>query len=72
MKSNLMLDEIQVTVIYSRTSLVAVMSECCVERVICKSWTGLCSGTLVNSADPNQGSNEIVINSGPFPLAYTQ
>ena len=50
MKSNGSLDEIQVTVIYSRAILVAVMSECCVKRVICKTWTG----TLANSADPDQ------------------
>ena len=37
-------------VIYSRAFLVAVTSECRVKRVICKTWTG----TLANSADPNQ------------------
>ena len=42
--------EIQVTVIYSRANLVVVISECRVKRVICKTWTG----TLANSADPDQ------------------
>ena len=42
--------EIQVTVIYSRAILVVVTSECRVKRVICKTWTG----TLANSADPDQ------------------
>ena len=42
--------EIQVTVIYSRAILVAVTSECSVKRFICKTWTG----TLANSADPDQ------------------
>ena len=40
----------QITVIYSRTILVAVMSECSGKRVICRTWTG----TLTNSADPDQ------------------
>ena len=42
--------KIQVRVIYSHAVLVAVMSECCVKRVICKIRTG----TLANSADPDQ------------------
>ena len=50
----LCLHEIQVTVICSRTSLVGVMSESCIKRVICKTWTGLSAGALANSADPDQ------------------
>ena len=42
--------ETQVTVIYSRASLVAVTSAWRVKRVICKTWTG----TRANSADPDQ------------------
>ena len=37
-------------IIYSHAFLVAVMSECRVKRVICKTWTG----TLANSTDPDQ------------------
>ena len=40
-------------VIYSHTILVAVMSECRVMRIICKTWTG----TLPNSTDPDQDQN---------------
>ena len=39
MKSNLALDEIQVTVTYSRAILVTVTSECRVKRVVSKTWT---------------------------------
>ena len=42
--------KIQVMAIYSHAILVTVTSECQVKRVICKTWTG----TLANSADPNQ------------------
>ena len=45
---------IQVTVIDSRAILVAVTSECCAKRVICKTWTGLSAGTLANNADSDQ------------------
>ena len=37
-------------VIYSHTILVTVISECCVKRVNCKTWTG----TSTNSADLDQ------------------
>ena len=37
--------EIQVTVIYSRAILAALMSECHVKKVICKTWIG----TLANN-----------------------
>ena len=43
-----------VTLIYSRAILVPVSSECCVMRIICKTWTGYSAGTSANSADPNQ------------------
>ena len=63
--------EIQVMVIISRATLVAVTSECRVKRVICKTWTGI----LANSAEravwsgyvlfvlriPGYGLNEIVL-----------
>ena len=42
--------EIQITVICSCAILCSVKSECCVTQFICKTWTG----TLVNSADPDQ------------------
>ena len=42
--------KIQLTVIYSHVILVTVTSGCHVKRVICKTWTG----TLANSADPDQ------------------
>ena len=44
--------EIQVTIIYSRARLVNVTSESSVKRVIYETWTG----TLANSADPDQMS----------------
>ena len=50
MYSNRARDEIQVAVIYSRAILVALTSECRVQRAISKTWTG----TLANSADPDQ------------------
>ena len=50
MQSNRALDEIQVTVIYSRAIPVAVTLECRVKRLICKTWTG----TSANRADPDQ------------------
>ena len=34
--------------------LVDVTSECCVQRVFCKTWTGLSAGTLANSAGSDQ------------------
>ena len=42
--------EIQGPFIYSRAILVTVTSEYRVKRIICKTWTG----TLANSADPDQ------------------
>ena len=45
--------EIQETVIYSRAIFVAVKTECRVKMIICKTWTG----TLANSADPDQTSS---------------
>ena len=52
--------EIQVMVIYSRAVLVAVTSECCVNRVICKTWTE----ALVNSADPDQTPQNAASDQG--------
>ena len=48
----LLTDEIKsrVVVIYNR-AIVAVTSEWCVN---CNTWTGLNTGTLANSADPDQ------------------
>ena len=53
MQSNGALDKSQVTVSYSRATLVAVKiekGENSVKRVICKTWTG----TLAYSADPDR------------------
>ena len=50
MKSNNAFYEIQVVIINSRAIVATVTSECCVKRVICKTWTG----TLANSADQDQ------------------
>ena len=66
-----MLDEIQITVIYSRAILVAVMSECCVNRVICKIWTGT-FGTLANSADPDQTPQNVASDQGLHCLLKLQ
>ena len=49
-------NEIQITVMYSRTFLVAVTSESCVKRVICKTGNGPSAWTLVKSADQDQTS----------------
>ena len=51
-------------VIESRASRVAVTSECCVKRVICKTQTGLSFGSLANSADPDQTSQNMASNQG--------
>ena len=47
-------------VIYSRAILVAVTSECGVKRAICKTWTG----TLANSADPDQTPQNAASDQG--------
>ena len=59
-----MLDEIHVTVIYSCAILVAVTSECSV--VICKTWTG----TLANSADPDEMSQNSASDQSLHSLFY--
>ena len=41
-------------VIYSSTILVTMTSECCIKRVVYKTWTGLSAGILANSVDPDQ------------------
>ena len=55
-----MLDEIQVTVIYSYAILIAVTSECSVRRIICKTWTK----TLANSADSDQMPQNMASDQG--------
>ena len=54
--ANAMRAEIHVTVIYSRTILVAMTSEYRIKRVICKTWTV----TFANSADPDQTPQKAV------------
>ena len=54
--------------IYSHTSLVAVISECRVKRVICKTWTG----TLANSADPDQMPQNVASDQGLHCLLKLQ
>ena len=44
----------KLTVIYNCAILVAVNSEHCVKRVICKTWTRFSGGSLANSADADQ------------------
>ena len=60
--------ESQVTVIYSRAVLVIVTLECHVKRVICKTWTG----TLANSADPYQISQNAASDQGLHCLLKVQ
>ena len=50
--------EIQVMVDYSRAFLVG--SECCVKRVVCKTWIG----TLASSADPDQTPQNATFDQG--------
>ena len=64
MYSNRALDEIQITLIYSRAILVAVTSVCNVKGVLCKTWTG----TLANSADPDQMQQNAASNQGLYCL----
>ena len=59
---------IQMTVIDSYAILVAVMSECWVKRVICKTWTGLSAGTMANSADPDQMPQNAASDQGLHAL----
>ena len=67
MKSDRLFVQNQLMVIYSHAILVAVMSECRVKRVICKTLTG----TLTNSADPDQMlQNAALIRVGTVCLNY--
>ena len=68
MKSNRALNEIHVMVIYSRDILVIVTSECHVKRVIYKTWTG----TLANSADPDQTPQNAASDQGLHCLLKLQ
>ena len=61
-------DEIQVTVIDSCTCLVAVMSQCSVKRIICKSMTGI----LTNSEDPDQTPQNAASDQGLHCLLKLQ
>ena len=65
---NQSLYEIQVTINYSRGSLVAVTSECHAKRIICKTWTGI----WVNRADPDQMPQNAASNQGLHCLLKLQ
>ena len=69
MKSNRALDEIQVTVIYSRAILVARQSA--VESVFCKTWT-VTFETLANNADPDQTPQKVASDQGLHCLLKLQ
>ena len=60
MYSNRALDEIPLSVIYSRAIPVAVMTECSMKRVICKTWTG----TSANCADQDQTPQNAASDQG--------
>ena len=60
--------EIQVTVIYCCAILVTVTSECHAKRVLCKTLTG----TLANSADPNQTPQSAASDQGLHCLLILQ
>ena len=62
------IDQCQATVIYSRAILVTVTSESSVKRVICKTWTG----TLANSADPDQTPQNAASGQGLHCLLKLQ
>ena len=57
-------NEIQVTVIYSRTILVAVAPDCCVKMVICKTWTWFSDGTdpvrTLQNVESDQGLHSLL------------
>ena len=53
---------------YSHIILVVVMSERCVKRVICKTWTG----TFANSADPDQMPQNVASDQGLHCLLKLQ
>ena len=60
--------KIQVTAIYSRAILVALTSEDSVKKVICKTW----SGTLANSAEPDQTPEDAASGQGLHCLLKLQ
>ena len=59
-------------VIYRCAILVTVTSECCVKRVMCETWTGLCAWTLANSADPDQMPHNVASDQGLHYLLKLQ
>ena len=60
--------QIQVVVIYSHAILVAETAECSVKMAICKTWTG----TLANSADPDQMPQKVASDQGLHCLLKLQ
>ena len=56
----------------SRSIPVAVASECCVKRVICKTWTRVRAGVLTNSADPDQTPQNAASDQGLYCLLKLQ
>ena len=68
MSSNLALDKIQVMVIYICAILGTVASGCSVKMVICETWTG----TLANSADPDQMPQNAASDQGLHCLLKLQ
>ena len=65
------LDETQVTIIYSRAILVAVTSEWCWQRAICKTWNET-FGTLANSAYPDQTPQNVASDQDVHSLLILQ
>ena len=63
-----MLEKIEVTVIYSSSILVAVMSEFKVKRVVSRTWTG----ALANIADPDQMPQNVASDQGLHCLVKLQ
>ena len=50
--------------VYKRAFLVAVTTECCVKRVIRKTWTEFTARTLAKSADPDQTPQTAAVDLG--------
>ena len=59
---------LQVLVINSCAILVTVMSECCVQRVFCKTWTGI----LAHSKDLDQMLHSAASDQGLHCLLQLQ
>ena len=57
-------DQLCLTVIQSRAFLVAVTSECRVNRIICKPVAWLSAGILANSADQDQKPQNAASDQG--------